>query len=867
MADLVERLINRFGQAAVNIAQGHEPSHTHRLHETLLRTFERRRRILGADQGVKLRHKTVSCSLAKVLHRHPSLEIAQTLQDAADYVGKALQAPGAPWRLHEVFLYVAKDMATVASTYIQVHFQRRRLAITHWALFQALRAHIMNDDDDPDTQVDMTVRPFTRAVHDLAELVTTYAGNDLHGELQARLDQLGFRGAELDDDGDVQEGADYLKILDICETVRHLPDGDSDASKRRLLAQPQQLYVETDRTDYQELMSGLFEQFPNDAAARRENTDAVWGLLPVPPKLTAPLPRFKPQPAFIRIDRTGMGELFPGLAARMAGRGPWWYAEFMQPWAKAANITTMRQRTNHYARSERGVMRAIERAGQPGYRILPPWLVDKTFMTDGHQLKLLLVGYINEELGDVLEGEVAEGPNGVFRLQRVHREIGAEPATVADGTPAAQERLHALDHVVVTGVDPGQMLAFSAVTALGQRWRRDSAADFAANPPPEGEGITAQEVPGADYREWALSVRNEEGEAQRRGANQAYGDALAALADRHTRTGRYQARIAGHCSSTGPCVVLSQHRGLLHECAYMHALALCCTGSTVRKGPLLSISMHNVLRAYCTTWGHHADAMWGELLHPARRHQRFSRFRAQQAAIAKMAEKLAPIRLQHRPPGWKRVRSRGREYPRRKRKHRRWRDTHRRPRRIIFFGACARFPARGRAAIPIKKLVAQLACRCPTLMTPQPYSSASCLVCGQPTRGGGDEFGHRNRVCRNENCALAQAAEGGVAVIDRDTNARANLGMRGVYATCGVADIIPGYPPADQEEEDDTEEEESDEEDGDEEDGDEEDDKEEDGEEGGDGDEGGDGAGGGVDDGEGGGDEEGVDEEGDAIMA
>ncbi|KAG5190037.1 hypothetical protein JKP88DRAFT_299987 [Tribonema minus] len=574
MADLVERLINKFGQAA------------------------ERGQVTRKEQDLEL-----------LRYKNKGVRNNSNLQ--------ALQAPGAPWRLHEVFFYVAKDMATVASTYIQVHFQRRRLAITYWALFQALRAHIMNDDDDPHTQVDMT----------------------------ARLNQLGFRGAELDDDGDVQEGADYLKILDICETVRHLPDGNSDASKRRLLAQLQQLYVETDRTDYQDLMSGLFEQFPDDAAARRENRDAVWGLLPVPPKLTAPLPRFKPQPAFIRIDRTGMGELFPG------------------------------------------------------YRILAPWLVDRTFMTDGHQLKLLLVGYINEELGDVLEGEVAEGPNGVFRLQRVHREIGAEPATVADGTPAAQERLHALDHVVVTGVDPGQVLAFSAVTALGQRWRRDSAADFAANPPPEGEGVgvTAQEVSGAEYRVWAQSVRNEQGEAQRRGANQAYSDALAALADRHTRTGRYQ------------------------------------------------------------------------------------------AAIAKMAEKLAPIRLQHRPPGMKRVRSRGREYPWRRRRHRRWRDTHRRPRRIIFFGACTRFPANGRAAIPIKKL----------------------------------------------------AAEGGVAVINRDTNARANLGMRGVYATCGVDDIIPGYVPADQEEE-----EESDEEDDDEEDGDEEDDEDEDGEEGDDGDEGGDGGGG-----------------------
>ncbi|KAG5180584.1 hypothetical protein JKP88DRAFT_279458 [Tribonema minus] len=72
--------------------------------------------------------------------------------------------------------------------------------------------------------------------------------------------------------------------------------------------------------------------------------------------------------------------------------------------------------------------------------------------------------------------------------------------------------------------------------------------------------------------------------------------------------------------------------------------------------------------------------------------------------------------------------------------------------------------------------------------------------------------------------ALAQAAEGGGAVIDRDTNARANLGMRGVYGTCGVDDIIPGYVPADQEEDD--------------------------------GDEGGDGGEEGVDDGEGGADEE-----------
>ncbi|KAG5188591.1 hypothetical protein JKP88DRAFT_243573 [Tribonema minus] len=88
MADLVERLINRFGQAAAYTAAGNEPSHTQRLHETVLRNFERRRSMLEANEGVGLRRKTVSCSLAKVLHRHPSLHIAQTLQGPADDVGK-----------------------------------------------------------------------------------------------------------------------------------------------------------------------------------------------------------------------------------------------------------------------------------------------------------------------------------------------------------------------------------------------------------------------------------------------------------------------------------------------------------------------------------------------------------------------------------------------------------------------------------------------------------------------------------------------------------------------------------------------------------------------------------------------------------
>ncbi|KAG5175354.1 hypothetical protein JKP88DRAFT_250259 [Tribonema minus] len=123
---------------------------------------------MTAFRAAALTSARLCCSTRLVAwhHRRPLQQLpASTLQRFQDLSHssnlQALQAPWPPWRLHGVFLYVAKDMATVAKMYIEVHFQRRRLAITYWALFQALRAHIMNDDDDPDTQVDVTVRPFT----------------------------------------------------------------------------------------------------------------------------------------------------------------------------------------------------------------------------------------------------------------------------------------------------------------------------------------------------------------------------------------------------------------------------------------------------------------------------------------------------------------------------------------------------------------------------------------------------------------------------------------------------------------------------------------------------------------------------------
>ncbi|KAG5178028.1 hypothetical protein JKP88DRAFT_350433 [Tribonema minus] len=809
----VERLYWEFGDSVL-LPNGDFPSTTRSVLRTVLRTYEREAGRLPQGEDVFLRYKTITCCLQDVLHRHGQLHIQERMQEISDYIGKvrhlasllsnyicdwhlaqaqaahqqfpvadrdfflaclACFVQGAGWgqvpasvaarfqelcnasglqalpppvprpRLFEMFKYVATQMATAAGTYINEHGDQRRHDITRWALLWALRGHIM--EGFPDTEVDMNVGPFTRSVHELATLVTTYDGPDFDSALQEALNDWGFRGTEVDDEGEVQEGTDYSNIADICEAVRDLPD-NHHATWRRHLAVLQEDYVVQQRLEYQEIMGELFEAYPDDPAARAADRDALWGL-PAPPKLTAPLPRFEMKAAFCRYDKTAMGTLVPELQAEMGRLGICWYRAFMKPEARKAHVTTMQRRTNHYARSEKGVMKAIRHARQA------PLLVASSFETDGYQLKLLLVTSTLSRPGphgltklplagyqvgyeDVTLEDVIEGGDGVFRLEKVHREVGAEP--VAYGPADAQERLAAMDGIAVTGVDPGQVLAVSGVGARGEQWRRENAADLVSDP--TGQEVAAFEVSGHIYRTWALSIRNEQGETARRVANDEYNDACTALADEHTRTGDIE-----------------------------------------------------VLTDHCTAYAEHGDAMYEELLHAVRKIQRFSHFRAQQRAAARVAEVIAPMRRQRMPPGWK---------PRRQRrqKHRKWRSNRRAGRRVVFFGVAARTPARGRPSIPTKAVVWQLACRAPVVMTPEAHTTVCCPGCGERTRPGGAEHGHRNRVCDSNLphriCPIQEAVHGvgvrGLVVFNRDRSGATNIGVRGVCAVSGVEDIIPGYP-------------------------------------------------------------------------
>ncbi|KAG5175880.1 hypothetical protein JKP88DRAFT_283239 [Tribonema minus] len=201
-----------------------------------------------------------------------------------------------------------------------------------------------------------------------------------------------------------------------------------------------------------------------------------------------------------------------------------------------------------------------------------------------------------------------------------------------------------------------------------------------------------------------------------------------------------------------------------------------------------------VLTVYCTTFAEHEDGMYDELLHPACSVQWFVRFSAQQRAVARVAEVIAPMRRRRMPPEWRPRRQR-------KQKHRKWRTNRRAGRRVVFFGVAAQVAARGRPPIPTKAVVWQLACRTVIIMAPEAFTTVCCPGCGQRTQPGGEQHGHTNRVCNStllHRACLIQAAaldgNQGLVVFNCDRSGATNMGMRGVCAVCGVEDIIPGYP-------------------------------------------------------------------------
>lgn len=487
-------------------------------------------------------------------------------------------------------------------------------------------------------------------------------------------------------------------IAELCEAVTSFRD-TSVSAKRRHLLNLQQRFLSEDRRQYDAIVEEAFRLHPgkDGSALRGEFITQRW-THDTPPNIMTPLPCCRAGARFVRVDKKAMRALFPDLEDRM--QGPWWYRAFMNPFLKRAGITQLQGPACRFSRSEAGFMEAMRFGSRKNLRC--PWLVGPSFLTDGRQIKIELL----------TSKDARPACPGLSKLRDAGYRVSFESVPLED-VLSRGDGVYRLEHinapsldayngVKVTSIDPGQVHVIDGAVADGSAWRMENVVRLVRG---EVEEVV---VTGDEYRENAKTLLAQGKEPARRDGNVDYGAAQMALRAERKRT--------------------------------------CDSAEFVR---------------YCRCWAERQGAIWGEVLHEKRRIHAFSRFRAVQSAVARIAEKVAPMRDKGK------------------------------VRRIVFFGAATFKPCKGCASAPFKRVVHQIACRAPTAMVPEGGTSKYCSGCGRELIKG---EGYRTRACITNpaDCPLHEDGEE-IVTFGRDTIGRTGIGMRGVYESAGVSYVVPGF--------------------------------------------------------------------------
>jgi len=472
--------------------------------------------------------------------------------------------PDKPCTLTQVIVYQAKEMATAAGNFMELNYLKRVQCIIKWAFKKQLQ----------DKQLGMTSIVLKRRIHRLVEWCTALpadvTSDNFIGKVHDRLFQL-----ELD------QFADRLEVICADASAAAIQVNATYSEKLEVLLQLQQHYLHTDRRAYLTVQNMAWQLFTDKteehATARSLYVQEHWSF-DVPPQEMAPLPKCKDGASFIRLDQKGIGQMFPELVQYC--KGPWWYECFSDPFSKAANIPVLHSTKNRYARSKKGILQALQRALQEGEACEMKCftLVNNSIVTDGVSCKVQLVtsahghephpgvqaltkaGYQVSFKQHDLKSILKHG-SGVFKLKHVR-------GTTED-----------IKDVEIIPVDPGQIHALDAVSALGHEWTRENASVLMSKTP-----II---YTGDQYKEDSGMAHQERHEASRR-RDTAYGEALDLLALERRKT----------------CDL-------------------------------------NEFTSYCQVWQSVQLTLQCELLAVERRVKKFSRFRLVQSAIAKIAALIA----------------------------------------------------------------------------------------------------------------------------------------------------------------------------------------------------------------------------------
>ena len=477
-----------------------------------------------------------------------------------------------PIAVTQPLVYQSQEMATAAKNFIEIHYEHRFQTLIKWWLRKTVHALNMHQ----------TATLFTKRVAKITSFLTCFDTRPTAESLLQYLRHLGVHNLYLH----------LVPLLDLCLSAP-LPTATYSA-KLTFLLLLQQEHLHADRREWEQLWSEVTEHVPEEEGdeykkQRKALMSTKWPHAKGPPSEMSPLPKCSNKAAFIRVDQRAIRDMIKNFKGHC--KGPWWFSAFAQPHSAQANIPCLRA-SRRWSSSEAGAFAALTRAGDPEFKC--PWFVDTSFLTDGVQVKLVLVTSALDHAGPPgLQQLPSRGYQVSFAPQDLH-------TALERGTGIVRlEHLHdapgCLDNVEVAAVDPGQVHIFDAVVADGNKWTRTNAPDLMQN---ESYRII---YTGDEYREKTLATLSEKQEVLRK-RDTPYGAAVAAQMQTRRKT----------CD-------LEEYED------------------------------------YCSTFAAVEEQLWTELLHDDRRLHRFKRYRAVQSTLEDMAERLAPASKGYDRTGKKRV--------------------------------------------------------------------------------------------------------------------------------------------------------------------------------------------------------------------
>ena len=579
--------------------------------------------------------------------------------------GLARLEPPKKLNLSQIRRYEAISMATSASTRAQHHTEKRRIVITRWFLRGLL------------SRGDLVYKKYATKLYNLAKKIIVEFDGTIEKEQELREDAL-----EVDPDTDIASIIEFARKE--TEFSIRVSGDETCAPTIKHLNWMFKTYVAESRRRYEEVVSRSHAFSPGeDKASTKQRDEFVRKELGeenscAPPRDTAVLPICSSGSVFIRIDAKTLKSW--GL---WHSDDAWWYNNVLQPFSKAANIKCLKGGENaKYASNQQGYLSSLLESGPAKC----PWMVGESFLTDGVQIKMLLLTLRHtrkafsgsSELNDAGYNKLPRADAPLESLLRVGRGVyNIKSLTESTRLPG---------DLVVMSADPGQAKVINVCSATCEEWaRRD----------PKVILRTSTCVFGDDYRRDTCASRSDEYETSRR-RDQPYGEAIDRLRNDKKRTS--------------------------------------CLTTFIQ---------------YCKSWFRNGSVVFQETLRKERKILRFSRFRATQRTLAKIADQYM--------------------------------GTVGEVCRVMLFGKASFRAQKGRASAPRKAMIREMASRGVVLMVGEYNTSKKCPGCLEDTV---EDKERRIRSCKNfkvgspeESCRLHPLTP--EFEMDRDDVGSTNIGMRG----------------------------------------------------------------------------------------